>query len=47
MYLGPMGQNSSVRDKNEPLGENMVEFTHATWVLHGTLFFLKASLFWK
>ena len=47
MYLGPRGQDSSLRDKNQPLGENLVEFTHATRVLHETLFLLQENLFWR
>ena len=47
IYLGPMGHNSSVRDKKQPLGADLVEFTHAIRVLQATLFFLQESMFWK
>ena len=47
MDLEPRGHYSRLRDKNQPLGENMVDFTHATRVLQTTLFLLQASLFWK
>ena len=38
MYLDPRGHDSSLGDKNQPLGENLVEFTHATRVLQETMF---------
>ena len=45
MYLGHRGQDSILSDRNQPLGENPVEFMHATKVLQATLFLLQASLF--
>ena len=47
MYLYPKCHDSSLRDKNQPLGSNLVEFTHATRVLQETLVFLQESSFWK
>ena len=47
MYLYPRGHDSSLRDINQSLGANLVEFTHDTRVLQTTLFLLEESLFWK
>ena len=45
MDLYPMGHDSSLRDKNQSLGENLVEFTHATRVLQEVMFFLQEVMF--
>ena len=47
MDLDPRGHDSSLRDKNQALGENMIEFTRATRVIQDVLFFLQEFLFWK
>ena len=44
MYLDPRGCDSSLRDKNQPLGENMVEFTHATRMLQEVFLLLEEVL---
>ena len=37
MYLDRRGHDSSLRDKNQPLGANLVDFRHVTRVVNETL----------
>ena len=43
MDLDPRGHDSSLRDKNQALGENLVEFAHGTRVLQEVLFWRKLT----
>ena len=47
MDLDPMGHDSSLIDKNQALGENLVKLTCAARVLQEVLLLLQQVMFWR